>query len=123
MDLPLLTKVCVTPPRLGHCLVGVEGGGWLKSVLGQQRDLRGNGPGGVCPGQYGHAEAVCERKQFAEPLPVVGSAMLASFRRSTRAGRAQLTVLALRSTPLDGFAFHAPGSPRGTTTVARQRVG
>src|ERR1700758_3233830 len=34
---------------------GLERGGWFESMPGQQRNLTGDGPGGVCPGQYGLA--------------------------------------------------------------------
>jgi hypothetical protein len=51
---------------------GRERGGWVESVFGQQCDLSGDGPGGVCPSKYGHAEAVREREQLVKPLLVVG---------------------------------------------------
>ncbi len=38
----------------------------VESVFGQQCDLSGDGPGGVGPGKYRHAEAVREREAAGE---------------------------------------------------------
>ena len=56
----------------GGC--GLERGDWFESVFGQQGNLMGHGPGGVCPGQDGHAEASCEREELRKQQPVLGNA-------------------------------------------------
>ena len=61
---------------------GLERNGWFESVFGQQGHFTGDGPGGVRPGQDGNAEAVGEREQCREPLPVLGNPPLGGLRGS-----------------------------------------